>query len=306
MTLTGAVTEQLQRIQRAEIQKQLLEDFIDVLKVIKNIIMAKPLPVPAQSSTHAFGADLHQFLELYEAAYPAEVVHIEEPLQADWEITALAIKFEKAQRFPILVCHNVIVDGRRAELPLVTFLMASRLRLARTFGAEVRSAGVACYERVQKRVKSIVVSREQAPVKQVVEKGADIDVRRFPAPLHHRMDPGRYITEGFFLTFNRNNGLDNSALQRGWLADRDEIRVFLGPSTHNAHNLRQHEENGEDMPAAYWIGHHPLVLLGAATHIGPDESHYETAGGTLGAPLRLVPSETLGDKFLVPADADVV
>ena len=37
MTLTGAVTEQLQRIQRAEIQKQLLEDFIDVLKVIKNI-----------------------------------------------------------------------------------------------------------------------------------------------------------------------------------------------------------------------------------------------------------------------------
>ena len=146
----------------------------------------------------------------------------------------------------------------------------------------------------------------QAPVKQVVEKGADIDVRRFPAPLHHRMDPGRYITEGHFLTFNRNSGLDNSALQRGWLAGKDEIRVFLGPSTHNAHNLRQYEENGEDMPAAYWIGHHPLVLLGAATHVGPDESHYETAGGTLGAPLRLVPSETLGDKFLVPADAEVV
>ena len=268
--------------------------------------MAKPLPVPAQSSTHGFGADLHQFLELYEAAYPAEVVHIEEPLQADWETTALAIKFEKAQRFPILVCHNVIVNGRRAELPLVTFLMASRLRLARTFGAEARSAGVACYERVQKRVKPIVVSREQAPVKQVVEKGAVIDVRRFPAPLHHRMDPGRYITEGFFLTFNRDSGLDNSALQRGWLADRDEIRVFLGASTHNAHNLHQYEDANEDMPAAYWIGHHPLALLGAATHVGPDESHYETAGGTLGAPLRLVPSETLGDKFLVPADADVV
>jgi len=268
--------------------------------------MAKPLPVPAQSSTHAFGVDLHQFLELYEAAYPAEVVHIEEPLQADWEITALAIKFEKAQRFPILVCHNVIVDGRRAELPLVTFLMASRLRLARTFGAEVRSAGVACYERVQERVKPIVVSGEQALVKQVVEKGADIDVRRFPAPLHHRMDPGRYITEGFFLTFNRDSGLDNSALQRGWLADRDEIRVFLGPSTHNAHNLHQYEDGNEDMPAAYWIGHHPLALLGAATHVGPDESHYETAGGTLGTPLRLVPSETLGENFLVPADADVV
>ena len=35
--------------------------------------MAKPVLVPEQSSTHAFGADLHQFLELYEAAYPSEV-----------------------------------------------------------------------------------------------------------------------------------------------------------------------------------------------------------------------------------------
>ena len=141
------------------------------------LTMAKSMPVPEQNSTHAFGADLHQFLERYEAAYPAEVVHIEEPLKADWEITALAIKFEKAQRFPILVCHNVIVDGRRAVLPLVTFLMASRLRLARTFGAEVRSAGVACYQRVHKRVKPIVVSGQQAPVKQVVERGADIERR---------------------------------------------------------------------------------------------------------------------------------
>src|SRR5512145_1869374 len=268
--------------------------------------MAKPMPAPSAIATKAFGADLHQFLEQYEAAYPQEVLHIHEPLRADWEITALAVKLEKAQRFPILVCHNVIVDGLRAELPLVTFLMVSRLRLARTFGVDVRGAGVACYERVQKRVKPVVVSRELAPVKQVVERSSNIDVRRFPAPLHHRMDPGRYITEGFFLSFNRDSGLDNSALQRGWLVDRDEIRVFLGPSTHNAHNLRQCEENGEDMPAAYWIGHHPLALLGAATHVGPDESHYETAGGTLGAPLRLVASETLGEKFLVPADAEVV
>jgi 2,5-furandicarboxylate decarboxylase 1 len=268
--------------------------------------LARPLSPSTEFAVNAFGGDLHQFIEQYETAYPQEVLHIDEPLRAEWEITALAMKLEKAQRFPILVCHNVIVDGKRTELPLVTFLMASRLRLARAFGVDVRGAGVACYERVQKRIKPVIVARTQAPVKQVVKKGADIDVRRFPAPLHHRMDPGRYITEGFFLSFNRDNDLDNSALQRGWLADRDEIRVFLGPSTHNAHNLRQYEESGEDMPAVYWIGHHPLVVLGAATHVGPDESHFETAGGTFGAPLRLVASETLGDKFLVPADAEVV
>jgi 2,5-furandicarboxylate decarboxylase 1 len=82
--------------------------------------------------------------------------------------------------------------------------------------------------------------------------------------------------------------------------------VWLGPPTHNAHNLRQWEQAGEDMPCAFWIGHHPLVQLGAQTHVSPDESHFHTAGGTLGAPLRLVSSETLGDNFLVPADAEVV
>jgi 2,5-furandicarboxylate decarboxylase 1 len=95
-------------------------------------------------------------------------------------------------------------------------------------------------------------------------------------------------------------------MQRGWLSARDEIRVFLASFTHNARNLREYEQAGEDMPAAYWVGHHPLVLLGAQTHVGQDESHFETAGGAVGAPLRLVPSETLGENFLVPADAELV
>ena len=56
--------------------------------------MSKPMGVPAQNSTHAFGADLHQFVEQYETAYPQEVLHIEEPLRAEWEITALAMKFK--------------------------------------------------------------------------------------------------------------------------------------------------------------------------------------------------------------------
>ncbi|HEX9879050.1 MAG TPA: UbiD family decarboxylase [Candidatus Binatia bacterium] len=268
--------------------------------------MAIAEPSGVQPSPGPFGSDLHSFIDHYERQYPDEVLHIEKPLKAEWEITALAMALEKDHRFPVLVCHNVTVNGQKCEMPVVTFLMASRLRLARALGADIRKAGLACYDRVQGRMQPIVVSRKEAPVKEVMEKGRELDVRRLPAPLHHRMDPGRYITEGFFLTFNRHTGIDNSAMQRGWLSGKDEVRVWLAPSSHNAHNLRQYEEAGEDMPAAYWIGHHPLVLLGGETHVGPDESHYATAGGTFGSQLRLVPSETLGDKFLVPADAEVV
>ena len=98
----------------------------------------KPIATNAQIPGAPFGSDLHGFIEQYERAYPDEVLHIEEPLNAEWEISALAMKLEKAHRFPLLVFHNVIVDGKRAMMPLTTFLMASRLRLARAMGTEVR------------------------------------------------------------------------------------------------------------------------------------------------------------------------
>jgi 2,5-furandicarboxylate decarboxylase 1 len=257
-------------------------------------------------STATRAADLHTFLEEYERDYPQEVVHVERPLDAEWELTALCAKLEKEKRFPVIICHNVVVDGQRAEMPLMTFLMSSRLRLARAFGADVRTVGRACFERAQQPRPPVVVPREDAPVKQVVETGAAVDVRRFPAPRHHAQDPGRYITGGFVQTFNRETRRDNCSMQRGWLAGRDEIRVLIGLPSHNNVNLRQYEAAGEDMPVAYWIGHHPLVQLGAQLHVGPADSHFETAGGLLGAPLRLVASETLGGDFLVPADAEVV
>src|SRR5215471_3908800 len=120
--------------------------------------MALPESAPVASAPAPFGSDLHGFIEQYERVYPDEVLHIEEPLQAEWEISALAMKLEKTHRFPLLVFHHVIVDGKRATMPLTTFLMASRLRLARAMDADVQKAGLACYERVQTRQRPIVIS----------------------------------------------------------------------------------------------------------------------------------------------------
>src|SRR5579862_9885893 len=98
--------------------------------------------VDAPSTTQ----DLHTFLDAYEKLHPDDIVHIEQPLDAAWEITALANKLEKAKRFPIVVCHNVIVDGQRSDMPLVTLLIASRPRLAEALGTDTRNSGIACFE----------------------------------------------------------------------------------------------------------------------------------------------------------------
>ena len=54
------------------------------------------------------------------------------------------------------------------------------------------------------------------------------------------------------------------------------------------------------------IGHHPAYQMGAC-YGGPfDISEYDIIGGYMQEPLRLTPSETWGERLLVPADAEIV
>lgn len=250
--------------------------------------------------------DFHSFLSEYERQFPNEVLHIEQPISNHLEVTALITQLEKEKRFPVLIFHNIMINGSKAELPLVTFLLASRKRMAQLLNTTVQQAGLECYRRMQALQEPVVISRAQAPVKEIVQKGNEIDMRRYPALVHHYMDPGPYITAGFFTVYDPDSGIPNCAFHRGWIKDRDEIRSYLTPSTHNGLILEKHERAGEDMRVAYWIGHHPLAILGAQSHVPMSVSHYASAGGMLGEPMRLVASETLGDDFLVPADAEII
>jgi 2,5-furandicarboxylate decarboxylase 1 len=250
--------------------------------------------------------DLHTFLERWEREHPEEIAHVEKPIDARFEVRALITKLERQQKFPIVICHHVVSNGRRLDYPLVTFLMSSRQRLAELLELPIDLLVREVYQRRNDRQPLVVVDRAAAPVKQVVRTGADVDVTAFPAPHHHDMDPGPYVTAGFLTLYNPETGLDNSALHRGWLKGPDEIRVYMTASTDNNRIWLENERRDEDTRVAYWIGHHPLAVLGCQSRVPVTESHYAAAGGLLRQPLRLVPSETLGDDFLVPADAEVV
>jgi UbiD family decarboxylase len=76
--------------------------------------------------------------------------------------------------------------------------------------------------------------------------------------------------------------------------------------SHNARNVAKYWARGEACPVAFWIGHHPLVLMGTQAKIGYPESHWRACGGLMGEPLRMVPSITHGESVMVPADAEIV
>jgi len=249
---------------------------------------------------------LRSFIEAYERSFPGDVVHIKEKIETRYEITALIQEIERANRFPILVFDQVCSNGRKFDFKLATLIHSSRKRIAFLLNTSPQQIGNAYNERLQKRFPPKVISKDEAPVRQVIRTGAEVDLTAFPAPIHHEMDPGPYITGGFLTCYDPDTGIENSAIHRGWIKEKNEVRVYLTPATHNALILAKHEQRGQDMRAAFWIGHHPLVVLGCEAAIPFGDSHYATAGGFLGKPLRVTPSETLGEDFLVPADAEVV
>jgi len=252
--------------------------------------------------------DLHTFLADYEAAYPELVVHVQKEVDARWEAAAIALEAQRAlSEPPVFIFHRLRkVDGQLAEQPLVLNLFASRSRSAFAVGSTFECVARDTYERRNDRIKPLVVDRAEAPVKQVVQRGDAVDLGQLPAIVHAGWDPGPYLSAGYLTTYDPDSGVDNSALQRGWLYNDREVRIFPSSASHNAWNIRKVEERGSDARVAFWIGHHPSACIGSEVKLGYPESHWAAAGGLLGQPLRLVPSETLGDDFLVPADAEFV
>ncbi|MDP2643799.1 MAG: UbiD family decarboxylase [Desulfobacterales bacterium] len=251
--------------------------------------------------------DLRSFLSTYEDAFPRDVIRITKSISSVHECTAIAKKFEKVGKYPLVVFENILNSkGVKSKFPCAINILGDRNKLAHAIQSTFENVAIDWRAKARKKIAPEIIQRQDAPVKENVFLSADVDLLDLPILHIHEMDPGPYITAGMFTCHDPETKTPNTALHRGFVAGPNEIRCFLAYRSHAAFNLSAHEERGQEMKVAYWIGHHPSVLMGAHTPMSYPESHYETAGAVSGAPLRLVPSETLGDDFLVPADAEFV
>jgi 2,5-furandicarboxylate decarboxylase 1 len=251
--------------------------------------------------------NLRTYLEEIEEKNPEAILRISKPLKAAYEISALQRKLDAMRKYPVIIVERPILDsGQESPFPVVTNVTASRELCAKALGIHPQRVAMEYNDRVSQRVDPIVVNKEEAPVKEVFEKGEEVDLLRFPILTHNYMDPGPYIGTGFATTYDPDTGIDNTCLQRIWVKSPRRTGFWPAIVSHTMQNLLKFWGRGEDMPIAVWLGHHPAGVSGAQARLGYPESHYPAMGGVLGEPVRLVPTETFGDKLMVPADAEMV
>ena len=148
------------------------------------------------------------------------------------------------------------------------------------------------------------VDRSQAPVKEVVWKGADADVTKLPILRHQELDSGKYITSAVFILRDPKTGVQNAGIYRSMLHGPHEVGFMTGAFQGGNYILVEHRERKQPMQVAMAIGHHPCLLLAGTTNPPGMGGELEVAGGLLQQPLEVVPAETVD--LDVPAHAEIV
>ena len=256
--------------------------------------------------------DLQGYLAQLETEHPDWIARVKERVNPNaFEVSGLLHLLERRGEHRAVVFENVLdLEGRPSPFPLVYNLFVTRPLCALAIGMRPEQHRMELSAEFARRQEAAarpaeVVDPSGAPCREVVLRGEDADVRRLPVAMHHRRDAGAYFTmtcamkalsgDFYDVTFTKN--------------------MVKGPrrmsfSAHPHHHLEaiagEYEAQGRRAPVVVVLGHHPAFYLAscAMTPYGTDD--YAAVGAFLQAPLRLTPSVTWGDAFLVPADAEAI
>lgn len=145
---------------------------------------------------------------------------------------------------------------------------------------------------------------KSGPVKEIVIKGADVDLRKLPIVTHSERDCGPYITIGVQFGKDLETGAGNASIHRMLVLDRDRLTLWAPPDHHLGRFIARAEDRGQGLPVATAIGVDPRIIIAsqAKAPMGVDELHI--AGGMRGSPVEVVKCETI--PLEVPADAEIV
>lgn len=143
------------------------------------------------------------------------------------------------------------------------------------------------------------------PVLQNVQRGDEVDLTGFPAPLWHRADGGRYIGTGCaVIARDPESGWVNIGTYRVMVIDANRVCIYTAPGKHAAIFRDKMFAEGKPLPVAISLGHDPALLLASATPLPYGSSEYDYAGGLKGDAIDVVPGEYTG--LPIPARSEFV
>lgn len=247
--------------------------------------------------------DVREFITRLE--HEGEAQRIEE--EVDWNLEAGAMLrrayeaglpvpfFQKVKGYPegYRLCGGIMANYKRIAIAmdmapdtLIKELMEEYLR------------------RRRQPIKPVLVN--DGPCKENVHIGDEVDLLKFPVPLIHEGDGGRYIAT-FHLNISKDLDSDwvNWGMYRGMLHSKNTLGISADPHTHlGGMYTNNYEPRNKPMEVAIVIGVEPILTFIAASPVPHGVSEVDVAGAIRGEPVELIKCETVD--LAVPATAEIV
>ena len=253
-------------------------------------------------------ADLREYIDVLENA--GELRRVRAEVDWRWEAGAMS-RLACERRGPAPLFENV-KDYPGARLASVLMGPGKPLhsRTALALGLDKAIPTLELMEHIRQRLKHphkpVTVASAAAPCKEVILKGKDANLLKFPVPWIKEIDGGRYLgTWCLIVTKDPDTGWVNWGTYRCELKGEDTFAILLQPERqHGGAMFRKYERSGRPMQIAMVIGADPASHLGCIAPLDHGMSEVDAAGALRGQGIKMVRCET--SDLEVPANAEIV
>src|SRR5438477_8684896 len=146
---------------------------------------------------------------------------------------------------------------------------------------------------------------EDGPVFENIMMGDDIDVTKFPSPVWHEKDGGRYIGTGTYsITRDPEENWLNAGAYRAQVHDRNTVGIVQAKGHHGWIHREKYFKRGEAMPVAMVLGGDPIAFFYGGVEAPYGQFELDIVGGMRGRPTKMVCGKVTGLPF--PANAEIV
>src|ERR1700680_4572813 len=149
-------------------------------------------------------------------------------------------------------------------------------------------------------------SVRSGPCKEVIRKGADVNLLEFPILKCWPQDGGRFITFPLVFTKNPESGKRNVGMYRMQVYDEHTTGMHWQTQKHGAEHFRRARAANPDgrIDVAVAIGSDPMTCMSGILPIPPDLDEMMFAGFLRRDPVEMVSCETCD--LEVPANSEII
>ncbi len=236
--------------------------------------------------------DLREFIVLLEEK--RDLLRVKKPVDIKFGISAY-IRKSSDEHGPALFFENV----KGFDIPVVGGVFSTREKAFLALECNSQNYVNKFLSALERLIPPRLVPT--GPCKEVIHKGADVDLTALPVPIFSEKDPGPFITLGLVISRDPETGRKNTSIYRLQVKGRNRLGIM-------AQQLIRHlaitEAAGKGLPVAIAIGTDPVIPLATQWQAPYGTDEMDLAGALRGEAVEVVKGETVD--LEVPATAEIV